>query len=237
LSRAPSPITVSAIHSAASSALELRTGLGLLSEEDLFVLANPQQRVLDCGSDLRCVSQRLRSLNADLGLIVVASEVDDAVLIDLRLIQTSDGRLIASDGTSYSASEGPLLEAITDRIGRLLDDAGHRRGGRLSVSVTPENARVWIDGVEERAVVVEAGEHVVRAAAEGHEDIEQRVTVEAGGSQNVSLSLEETESIASAWWLWTVIGVGIAGGVAGAIVAATRPDAIYCAGRGDRECE
>ena len=69
------------------------------------------------------------------------------------------------------------------------------------------------------------------ASREGYVDAEQRVSIAAGEAKSVSLQLEESKSVLSAWWLWTTIGVAVAGGTAAAIVLATRPAAIYCIGR------
>lgn len=92
------------------------------------------------------------------------------------------------------------------------------------------------------ALVVDPGEHLVRGTIEGARPAERRVNVDAGGVGRTLLRFEaiapvalveleegvepeetgEAEESGSKTWLWVVLGVVAAGGIATAVILATR---------------
>jgi hypothetical protein len=83
-------------------------------------------------------------------------------------------------------------------------------------------------------IAIPAGSHVVRVVRAGFRDWSGRVTVPSGGRIDKTVHLEQMTTVAGQgpnkavdtpitrkWWFWTLIGVGIAGGAAVAIVAAS----------------
>ncbi len=111
--------------------------------------------------------------------------------------------------------------------------------GKLRVRTVPANAALRVDGVavEGRELALEVGDHEVFASAPGHRDARARVSVEAGATHALVLSLqplqlkltaattptrsdrdprlsedgERSPSILGRWWFWTAVGVVAAG--------------------------
>lgn len=215
--------TLSAIFDDVVAAAELRTGLRVVSYEEMFVATEEGlgDRVRDCGSDTRCIASRLARLNARLGLVVVLDFGSKPPLISLQLVDTDGGRLVASAVGEVGAAG--VSSELRQRGRMLLDDAGYVEAGRLTVAVTPPSARVVIDGVDDvntaGPMTLPPGRYVVRASLDGHETGETEAVVISGRDARIELVLQPVQSVASSPWLW--LGIGAAAVAAGTAVVLT----------------
>lgn len=127
--------------------------------------------------------------------------------------------------------ESPVFAAADKRLAEL--DAFL---GRLTVTSAPE-AKLRLDG-EERGTtplvgaILEAGAHDLELNAPDHVKHRRRVTVEAGRSATVAVTLESVPALVPpvqdreppndgvAWWVWAGAGVAAAAAVVAVIVIA-----------------
>ncbi len=226
------------------AAAELRVGLRLLSQEEMFVAGSSElvAKVRDCGSDTACTANRLRSFDARLGLVVVVNLAIEPPLLGLQLLDTDERRLVAESLGAVEAADGGISAAIRRRAAELLERAGYPQAGRLKVVVQPVNARVAIDGYEpDRGSVgrftLPPGRYEVRAEADGHLPGTAAAVVTGGQESSVALSLVEESSVLGAWWFWTAIGVAVAGGTAAALVATRSTTRCLCTTLNGVGCE
>lgn len=100
--------------------------------------------------------------------------------------------------------------------------------GRVSITPVPATASVSIDGAPRGAgpieVTLEGGQHTVEVTAPSHTALRRAVTVTAGGVVHVDATL--TPARRPAWLVPVVIAgsVLVVGGIAAAVVLATRND-------------
>jgi len=89
-------------------------------------------------------------------------------------------------------------------------------------------ANVTIDGRYIGVVPVESmltpGRHSIVVAHEGYASRTRVVTSEAGVALSEAVSLDREESLATKWWFWTAVGVGVLGGTAAVIALTTERD-------------
>jgi len=88
--------------------------------------------------------------------------------------------------------------------------------GVLTVKSPIPSADVLVDdkpaGKAPAQVVVPAGTHRVLVRSEGYEEATVSAVVEAGGTREVTVTLEKRPGITSRWWFWTGVSVVVVGG-------------------------
>ena len=139
----------------------------------------------------------------------------------------------------------PLDDRLRVEVEGLLERS---RGylGELHVSMKPAAATVLVDGAEvalgpEETLTLQVGDHVLEFRAQGHLPARRKVQIKGGHKETVQVTLSpllnETGPLAMSnlaqsdkqdrplrkqWWLWTLVGSVVAGGVATAAVLLTR---------------
>lgn len=128
-----------------------------------------------------------------------------------------------------------------DIIGR-----AERYVGYVRVEVAPKDARIWLDGAQtrERELTLAPGDYTLSARAPNFREVQQQVSVAAGQTRVVKLSLtpldldvhdavvesspitrqapgrdDEGGGVLTTWWFWTAVGVAVAGGVTAVLLA------------------
>lgn len=130
--------------------------------------------------------------------------------------------------------------------------------GRLEISTEPAEAQMFIDGkrvgsAERLAVYLDAGEHVIRAEAEGREAVQETVQIVGGDQRKLELVLPPLtlpdmsllvgdESASEPFeldhphaakdagrprlrrWVWALVGVAVAAGATVSVLYATREE-------------
>lgn len=117
--------------------------------------------------------------------------------------------------------------------------------GQLRFDMKPKDARLSVDGVPKsldasRALRLDVGKHALEFQAEGFASERREVSVRGGQSETVSVRLvplggahatgeergnadrAEPVPVYKRWWLWTIVGVVVAGAAAGTAIALTR---------------
>lgn len=222
--------TSSGIFNDVAAACDMRLGLRVVSYEEMFVATEEGlgDRVRDCGSDTGCISARLRTFNARLGLVVVLDFASSPPLMSLQLLDTDDGRMLASSvGEVRAPKSGGISSIIRKSTSELLDKAGYPRAGRVVVEVEPPNAHVILgDGLDpdigtSNRFTVTPGRYPVTASLDGWSSGKSEVLAVTGAEAKVQLALVKDSTLIASPWFWVVVGVAVAGGTLG-VLAATR---------------
>jgi hypothetical protein len=95
--------------------------------------------------------------------------------------------------------------------------------GILVVRSTPAATSVLVDGKGLGGTPLETsllpGSHALLLSREGYRDLTTRAVVERGMRRELDFKLEKTPGVLTRWWFWTVVGVVVAGAVAGTVTA------------------
>jgi tetratricopeptide (TPR) repeat protein len=126
--------------------------------------------------------------------------------------------------------QGAGREFVETRIAALVAVVAH-----LTVRAAPADARLLVDGRAAAAgeLEVNPGAHLVELGAEGYATRRERVVLLAGESQTLDLALKSLVRVVQVapprtpvykrWWLWTLVGAAVVGGVtAGVVVGVQR---------------
>jgi hypothetical protein len=113
---------------------------------------------------------------------------------------------------------------------------------RYTLQVRPVNARVSIDGEPasfdaQGKLVLAVGDHQLEISAEGHHALRRKLKVNGGERRTLDFVLVPAtqaergpigaqgnveQPLYKKWWLWTTIGLVVAGGAVAGVVLATR---------------
>jgi hypothetical protein len=136
--------------------------------------------------------------------------------------------------------EGPLRAEVEDVLAHAYNFVG-----RYNITLEPAAARLAIDDVDQwpfgegAATIVAVGEHSVRVTADGYQALQTRLRASGGEHEQLSFALvpapaapiepaRATESARRPWykraWVWTAVGVVLAGAATGIAIATTRSD-------------
>jgi hypothetical protein len=226
--------SISDLHGAVASSARLRPGLRVLTAEELFLASQEGvlEKVRDCGSDVACIGARLRSLETQLGLVVLLNFQLAPPLLSLRLLDAEAGRELGRAVGELAADEsrGTGLSArLASETASVLERAGFREGALLRVEVEPETAAITIDGAErERGApnifILAPGPHTIEARLDGHDPARASSVLARGEEQRVRLWLEPQTSLFASPWFWTIVGaVAVGSAVTAAALAYDRP--------------
>jgi hypothetical protein len=235
--------TISSIFNDVVSAAGMRLGLRVVSYEEMFAAAEEGlgDRVRDCGSDSGCISARLRTFNARLGLVVVVDLSSKPPLISLQLLDTDDNHMLASDLGEVEARE-TLSASIQERTRHVLEKGGFSLAGRILVEVDPPNAHITLgNGVEPdqgtpNRFTVAPGHYTVAAALEGWSAKHDGVEVAGGEESKVRIALAKETSILESPWLWVGIGAAVAAGSVAVLIATHKTTRCLCTEVGSMVC-
>jgi len=139
----------------------------------------------------------------------------------------------------------PLRDALRDETERMVERA-RNFVGRVVVDVRPSSARLLVDGVKVDSARAEPlwlamGEHTLEASASGFATERRKLNVKGGEDQALTFILAPGDELAEPkdtarakssserrWykspWLWTGVGIVLAGAAAGTAIALTRDD-------------
>lgn len=119
--------------------------------------------------------------------LAVARRRSGATLAAIDLFET----ILAGRFGSLSSEQRTEAQSQAERARRELSTLRIRPRGARSISIAVDGETVGaVAGGGEIAWKVDAGEHVVRASADGHTESEERVTVRAGQTHPVELTIE-----------------------------------------------
>ena len=231
-----SEVRVSRLVSEIQAAAALRSGVKLLSMEDLFVAGGEvaMNAVKSCGSDQACVSERLRSVGASAGLLVVLSSASSSPILGLRLFDTHSDQVLVVRTVPLTGIDDSLYGQLRTLAEGVLDAAGFEKGAKLTVRVDPISARVEVAGRRESdsgaasIFYLPPGEYPIQASLEGYESLDTRVSLLRGEQRELDLVLEKDGSFLSSPWFWVTMGLLVGGAAAATAIVMTSGSDQYC---------
>lgn len=127
---------------------------------------------------------------------------------------------------ALSCAERPLEESLREQTTDLLARA-HGYVAQLTLRVSPEHARLSVDGVQEaaRRLVLEVGDHALELRAPGYLTHKRLLKVTGGEQLALEVRLEDGHA-PRRWlrspWLWSASAL-VLGGIAAAILLTRDP--------------
>lgn len=219
---------IEALFDAALRAAALRPSLEPGSFDELFLFGAdpPASTARACGSDTGCAARVLADAGYALGLGCILNFAVDPPLLTLSLLEISGARIAAEELFEVPSDRTPEL-LLERAASELLDRAGHRRGGRIRITVEPPDAHLAVPSalVPERGrrltFLAPPGVHTLSAQRAGREEATAVVEVTSGGEHLVALALPQAPEPASTGlgpWPWIAAGAAVAAGVAASVV-------------------
>lgn len=203
-------------------------GTRVVSRDDLTAMLQLEQdkTLLGCKQDTMCIVEIGGALGVDKLVVGQVGKLATRYVISLRMIDPRQARVDSRVTESYQGDEEQLIRAIR-HAGRRLLGVGQHTHGTLAVSATEEEADVYLDAVKRGRLpmppVAElpAGRHTVRVAKDGFFDWRSDVYVDPAETTAVWARLEERPARwYQKWWVWTLVGAVVAGGVTAAVLLA-----------------
>jgi hypothetical protein len=218
-----------AVDTVASAAAEA-PGYTVISRSELDAMLGAEKLKDSLGCDeVSCLAEIGAAAGVDHIVTGSVGKVGEGVVITLQLI---NAKFASVENRVTQQWEGPL-SALADVIGAAVDQliltAKERTPASLHVAGIPVDAAVAIDGKARGVGPVDiadlaVGPHTVHIEAPGYQPFQTAVALRSGKSKqlDVQLSLQPEAPFYTTWWFWTAAGVLVAGGITGAVIAATR---------------
>jgi hypothetical protein len=153
-------------------------------------------------------------------------------LYNLGLAHRALGRYTrAIDELQRFLQEGSPSADVRAQVEQVI---GEMRQNLAHLTITPSvaNATITLDEQPVTAgevIDTDPGNHVVSVTAPGFTRNAQTVTLARGETRQLDVQLERAGGgILSQWWLWTAVGVVVAGGVAASVVLLSHEAAPDC---------
>ena len=199
----------------------------LISRDEIRALFSHsrQQQLVGC-DDAGCLSELGGALGVDYLVSGHVGRVGATYLLHLKLISIKGAKIANRVAESFVGEESQLIGAARFAARSLVGLA--REGeGKLDVPRPVSDARLIVDGkpVEGASGVqsLQAGKYNLRLEADGFAPWFSDVYVDAGALTRVNATMQQVGSPwYRKWWVWTVVGVVVAGGAATAAVLATQ---------------
>lgn len=210
-------------------------GAKVVNRDDVVAMLGYERMkniLTDC--DTECLVEIGNALDTNYVVLGQIGKLSDTFLVSLTLI---DQQAKLDVGNSYRVSEafrGPeeqLIRAVGFSARRLLGVDATLPGG-VQVSSQVQDASVFLGRRELGKVPLppvhelEPGRYSLRLAKDGFYDWQSDIYVSPGETTAVWAELEEApDPWYRKWWVWTVVGVVVAGGATAAVVASqSTPD-------------
>ncbi|MBI2376003.1 MAG: hypothetical protein HYV07_18565 [Deltaproteobacteria bacterium] len=238
-----SDISISSVFNDVSATAANRLGLGVISFEELDSRRAVSDRVRDCGSDEKCIAERLRAFDARLGLVVVVNGALSPALLSINLIDTEELRSLGNATGQIAPEEGTVSTAIRTRAAKMFDQLDYILAARIVVDVDPPRALIMLgeggepDKGTPNVFTVAPGSYKVKASLDGYTAAEGSVEAESGKEARLRLVLDEQVSLMGSPWFWGAVGVAVVGGTTAAILATRKTTYCLCVKLGDSGCE
>lgn len=201
-------------------------GTRVVSRDDLTAMLQLEQdkSLLGCKDDTMCIVEIGGALGVDKLVVGQVGKLAARYVISLRMIDPRRARVDSRVTESFRGDEEQLIRAVR-HAGRRLLGVGQDAHGTLAVSATEEEAYIYLDAVKRGRLpmppVAElpAGRHTLRVAKDGYFDWRSDVYVDPAETTAVWARLEERPARwYQKWWVWTLVGMVVAGGVTAAIL-------------------
>lgn len=202
----------------AVSELKKFKGISVISKDEIKTMLNFEQdrQLLGC-SDESCLAEIGGALGVEYLVDGNVGSMGGVFLIHLKLIDIREAQVENRVAESFRGEESQLLSAAAFATRKLI---GHQPEGQGKLEVRPSvpDAHLTVDGKQYAHSVqtpLAPGKYNLRLQAEGFHPWIGDVYVDAGDLTRIDASLSAMpEKWYQKWWLWTTVGVVVAGGLA-----------------------
>jgi len=203
-------------------------GASVVSRDDIAAILQMEAVKQQAGcADDACMAELGGALGVDRLIAGDAGKLGETFLVNLRLIDVRHGSVENRVTESFSGDDEQLLRAVR-HAARALLGLPETGKGRLAVTASQNAADVFVDQapVGKAPLPIDAlgaGRHEVRVSQNGFFDWHGDVYVDQAETTSVWAQLKDRpQQWYQKWWVWTIVGAAVAGGVAAAVVE-TRP--------------
>ena len=214
-----------------STTLKSLEGSEVISRDDVYAMLEleKEKATLGCADDEACLAEIGGALGVEHVILGQVGQVAGSYVVSLRLVRA--GQVVVENRVTetFAGSEDQLLNAVRHATRRLVGIDAKTPGGLL-VSVSPEGAEVFVDGVARGTAPMKPlddllpGRHTLRVAYDHHKDALRELYIEPGVQSALFVELERTpDQFYETWWFWT----GVSGVAVAAAAAATVGGAVY----------
>jgi hypothetical protein len=221
---------------------EVATGMaeeiGRLTSHAVIPPAEARQRlgagldaeVARCKGSPACISEIGARLECDEVILVGVSQLGDLILA-IQRIEVGSGKVLTRLADSLNPKRKIRGSELQAYLRRLLPASDFKRYGTVVVKTDAQGDLVYLDETARGRtplpplVVPAPGRYALRVTRPGHEDFVARLDVLPEASVEVTPRLARRAQAPrwyQQWWVWTLVGGVVVGGVTGAAVGLTR---------------
>ena len=222
------PDTASNLTDVLAAELKRIDGVRVINKSDVIAMvgADRMKQLFAEDCEDACLVELAGALDTDYLVIGRVGRLSDTYLVSMTLVDQRSRDVGASYriSESFRGQEDQLIRAVRF-AGRKLLDVSTEAAGEIAVSGPVQEASVFVDGAKLGELPLaprsgfEGGRYSVRLAKEGYLDWQSDVYVDPGETTLVWATLKPVpEAWYEKWWVWTAVGVAVAGGVTTAIV-------------------
>ncbi len=193
-------------------------GISVISRDEIkSMLLHEQSKMLVGCDDASCLAEIGGALGVQYLVSGSAGRMGDTYLLHLKLIDIREARVANRVAEAFQGQESQFIAATRFAARNLV---GHRQSGEGKLQVRPSvsDATIILDGepVEfEAERTVKAGKYNLRLEADGYHPWIGDVYVDEGRLTRLDVEMTGLpEAWYGKWWLWTTVGVVVAGGLA-----------------------
>ena len=209
--------------------LELKKfeGMGVISRDEIQTMLRfeTDKQILQCTSDTSCLVEIGGALGVDWLVSGSVGRLGESYVITLKLMDVARAKVVNRAAESFQGLESHLAMALRFATWRLLGrqviDAG-----RLQLRSNADEGSVALDAAEPVPYPLAApfagltpGKHGIAMTAEDFYPGYLETYVEPGKLTELQIDLTPVpESWYEKWWVWTIVGTAVAGGVTGTVL-------------------
>jgi hypothetical protein len=204
-------------------------GASVVSRDDIAAMLQLESTKIKAGcDDAGCMAELGGALGVDRLITGDAGKVGTLYIVNLRLLDVRHGQVENRVTESFEGTEEQLLRAVRFAARNLLGLSATAKGS-LAVTASQTAANVFVDDAASgkaptHVVDLTPGRHALRVASGGYFDWHGDVYVDPLETTSVWTQLTaRPQAWYQKWWVWTIVGVAVAGGTTAAVVATRQP--------------
>jgi len=201
-------------------------GSTVVSQTDLVAMLQLEEKktLMGCAGDTSCLAEIGGALGVDKLIVGNVGKLAESYMISLRMINPRETMVDSRVTESFRGTQDQLIRAVRF-AGRRLLGISSEENGQLALSASEEEATVYVDNRKRGEIPMpplgnlQSGRHIVRLTKSGFFNWQSEVYVDPGETTAVWAKLtEKPEKWYQKWWVWTLVGVAVAGGVTAAVL-------------------
>jgi TolB-like protein len=213
--------------------LELKKfkGLNVVSRSEIQAMLQYQtdKMVLQCSSDTSCLIEIGGALGVDYLVSGSIGRLGESLVVSLKLLSIHEAKVTSRVSETFEGDEGELVRALRFASQRLLGKQAAGNGSLTAVS-NVDAGLLTLNGAKEMkyplpgpVAGLPVGKHGIDFKAKGYYSMYKEGYVEPGTMTQIRFELIPLPTPwYKKWWVWTVAGTALAGGITTAVLLSTQ---------------